>query len=661
MSPPPTATHATAHPTLNAAQQALVNAKKLEATRKKRMSEEKKRKSLVTPSSTQSVNTKSTPPSNLPKPFKLAKALNRTPASPNNNPETLLATTSSPNRLSVLESDPNGSETFATQENAFEHLEDQEHLYGDLDNVDLENLFDSISELRASRAARGKKKQAPKPETPAAKAAEATADGDKKPAAVENPRDAVRPLEDSDPVAPVPPSDTTAAALAAAVAELRMTGDEMNVDSASADDAFSPQPTGERLQQLRKQYVTKFKFSDFQPSLDTATSSLPKPIKDEVSRAAKALFDATAKVTASELVLERYALQPELIPSGARIKFGITTAYKNISADEPTLIQIREELSGCITDFHVNARRLVLAKVKFEKDFFTKHKTVELLTCLHTLANQELTTWLLRNSSSLQHPDTEITNDKRKIVGQIIYRLIDDPTLLSATVFTYLGMDRLQCKAVLQAGWYRPPKLRVAYELASARSSLTTKDLECINKICESMQLYVEPMTAGIQKLFNDAVQEKILDAHLRAQTKQLNIQNAAKATQAALDNTQTKSETDMEAFIQRAISAGIEQAVKNLTLPTSKNSKGHAKAPAVEPKGKGNKRPKGNDKKEKPEKQSQEPANKRQRTKNQKDDNNAPEIQEKSNKNRQRPKNKRRNGGKKGNDRQGAAKSDEE
>jgi hypothetical protein len=174
------------------------------------------------------------------------------------------------------------------------------------------------------------------------------------------------------------------------------------------------------------------------------------------------------------------------------------------------------------------------------------------------------------------------------------------------------------------------------------------------------MQLYVEPMTAGIQKLFDDAVQEKILDAHLRAQTKQLNIQNAAKATQAALDSTQTKSETDMEAFIQRAISAGIEKAVKNLTLPTAKNSKGHAKAPAVEPKGKANKRPKGNDKKEKQEKQSQEPARKRQRTKNQKDDNNAPEIQEKSNKNRQRPKNKRRNGGKKGNDRQGAAQPDE-
>jgi hypothetical protein len=151
MSPPPTATHATAHPTLNAAQQALVDAKKLEATRKKRMSEEKKRKSLVTPSSTQSVNTKSTPPSNLPKPFQLAKALNRTPASPNNNPETLLATTSSPNRLSVLESDPNGSETFATQENAFEHLEDQEHLYGDLNNADLEKPREPLEEKRSRR------------------------------------------------------------------------------------------------------------------------------------------------------------------------------------------------------------------------------------------------------------------------------------------------------------------------------------------------------------------------------------------------------------------------------------------------------------------------------------------------------------------------------
>ena len=80
-------------------------------------------------------------------------------------------------------------------------------------------------------------------------------------------------------------------------------------------------------------------------------------------------------------------------------------------------------------------------------------------------------------------------------------------------------------------------------------------------------------MSAGIQKLFDDAVQEKILDAHLRAQTAQQNVQNAAKATQAALDKSKPTSETDMEAFIQNAINAGIEKAIKNFNSPTTPKS----------------------------------------------------------------------------------------
>ena len=173
------------------------------------------------------------------------------------------------------------------------------------------------------------------------------------------------------------------------------------------------------------------------------------------------------------------------------------------------------------------------------------------------------------------------------------------------------------------------------------------------------MKLYVEPMTAGIQKLFNDALQEKILEAHLRAQQAQVNVQNAAKATQAALDNTKATSKIDMQAYIQNAISAGIEKAVKSLAHPNQKNSQGHAKAHAVEPKG-NNKRQKSKGKNK--EKTSPEPANKRQRTKTQEDDNNAPKTKDKWKKNQQRPNKKRGcNGGKKGQGHQGAAKSDEE
>ena len=164
-------------------------------------------------------------------------------------------------------------------------------------------------------------------------------------------------------------------------------------------------------------------------------------------------------------------------------------------------------------------------------------------------------------------------------------------------------------------------------------------------------------MTAGIDKLYNDAVNEKVLDAHLRAQTAHIKVNNAAKATQAALDNTKPLPAADMAAYIQQAVLAGIEKAVKNLS-PPAKNSKGHAKAQAVEPKGNLKKRQKGkgngNNRKDI---QSPEPSNKRVRINSPKDNNNSPKAQEKkpNNNNRKRPNNKWRNG-KKGPNRQDAA-----
>ena len=215
----------------------------------------------------------------------------------------------------------------------------------------------------------------------------------------------------------------------------------------------------------------------------------------------------------------------------------------------------------------------------------------------------------------------------------------------------------MQETAILQAGWYRHPQFRVPYELANSRSSLTSKDNECIATVCKSMKLYVEPMTSGIDKLYNDAVSEKVLDAHLRAQTAQLNVNKAAKATQVTLDNTKPLPATKMTAYIQQAIQAGIKEAVKNLS-PPAKNSQGHAKAQAVEPKGNAKKRQKGkgngNNRKET---QSPEPSNKRQRNNSPKENNNSPTAQETPNSNnRKRPNNKGRKG-KKGPNRQGAAK----
>jgi hypothetical protein len=568
-------------------------------------------------------------------------------------PPEQLATTSGPKKPGVSTSDPNRLDDDADEEHplCFKPA-DLTNLYGPLSDETLTELSETVEALKL---ARDKEKQELENGSLAAKVAETPVDDDKKPAAVETPPPETRHNEGNERMGRSPPGETAVAASAATADDpLVMESEtEDGVAAQAADPLFSPQPLGEHLVKLRKQFLTKVTFPTFLPSLEQATASLPKPIKDEVSRAAQALFDATAKVTASQLVIERYAAHPDLIPSGARIKFGITSQYKNISKDEPTMIKIREELSGCVTDFHVNARRLVLAKVKFEMDFFTKQKVVEFLTRLHTLAGLEQTTWLIKNESVLTDPYA-ITNDNRKVVGQIIYRLLDDPTILTASVFTYLGMERMQCKAILQAGWYRPPKLRVAYELASTRGLLTSKDLSCINTICASMKKYVEPMTAGIQQLFDEAVQEKILDAHLRAQTAQKNVQNAAKATQAALDTTTPTSETDMAAYIKRAISAGVEEAVKLLKPSPQKNSQGHAKSPAVEPKGNSTKRQKGKGK-NKEQKTPETASNKRQHTNTREDDNNAPKNKEKSNTKRKNS-NRGKRGGKKSKSHQGDA-----
>ena len=659
----PNKNNATVHQTLTEAKAALVEARAREAKKKSQptTSEAPARKpediSLVPPSSTKkpTVGASIEKLKTLPKPRNIAGSFTSGTDIPNPAKETRLkkATVARPNGLTTDDSDSNEFVSPASAE---------EKQCEKMSKSELLKFIGNINAELQLRTALSRKSSSP---ADAAKAAEATNE-DTNPSAhkapVINQPANVRHSEEPSQLQSKPDENSDAASLAddMTIAELAKQIDEVDAAIAAEASLSHSPPLGEHLQQLRKQWLPKIKFPDFLPSLVDATKSLPKPIQDEVSRAAKALFEATAKVTASDLVLERYAAQPDLIPSGARIKFGITTQYANISADEPVLIKIREELAGCITDFHVNARRLVLAKVKFEKEFFTKQKVVQFLRCMHTLANQELTTWLLRNDSVLRDPYA-ITNDKRKIVGQIIYSLLHDITMLPPSVITYLGMDRQQIKAILQAGWYRRPQFHVPYELANSHSLLTSKDNECIAIICKSMKLYVEPMTAGIDKLYNDAVSEKVLDAHLRAQTAQLNVNQAAKATQAALDNTKPLPASDMTTYIQQAIQAGIKEAVKNLSSP-AKNSQGHAKAQAVEPNGNSKKRYKGkgngNNRKEI---QSPEPSNKRVRINSPKDNNNSPKAQDKkpTNNNRKRPNNKGRYG-KKGPNRQDAAKDAE-
>jgi len=652
------------HPTLVEAQAALVKAREREEQKNQQSkalletpAKDANNQHLVPPSSAKtkknaaSTSTSTTKPSKLLAPFAMADSLNLDTARPTNPTEQegkpLGATASSSKKLVSDDYDPNGLFSPASIE--------EKHCSGMTSDA-LLKLTSYISSEMKLRTALARTSSSP---PNAAKAAEAVNKDNKhssQKASANNPAN-IRHQEEKGQLLETDPDVSAEASAAAEMSVEQLAKEIEEVDAALAADALSHQPPlGEHLQQLRKQLLPKVKFSDFLPSLVDATKSLPKPIQDEVNRAAKALFEATATVTASDLVLERYAAQPDLIPSGARIKFGITTQYKKISADEPALIKIREELADCVTDFQVNARRIVLAKVQFEKEFFTKQKVVEFLTCLHTLANQELTTWLLRNESVLRDPYA-VTHDKRKIVGQIIYNLLHDNTMLPPSVYTYLGMDKLQIKAILQASWYRKPYFHEAYELANTYSDLTSKDRECIAIICKSMMLYVEPMTAGIDKLYNDAVNEKVLDAHLRAQTAHIKVNNAAKATQAALDNTKPLPAADMAAYIQQAVLAGIEKAVKNLS-PPAKNSKGHAKAQAVEPKGNLKKRQqgKGNGNNRK-DIQSPEPSNKRVRINSPKDNNNSSKAQEKkpNNNNRKRPNNKWRNG-KKGPNRQDAA-----
>ena len=658
----PNKNNATVHQTLTEAKAALVEARAREAKKKSQptTSEAPARKpediSLVPPSSTKkpTVGASIEKLKTLPKPRNIAGSFTSGTDIPNPAKETRLkkATVANPNGLTTDDSDSNEFVSPASAE---------EKQCEKMSKSELLKFIGNINAELQLRTALSRKSSSP---ADAAKAAEATNE-DTNPSAhkapVINQPANVRHSEEPSQLQSKPDEHSDAASLAddMTIAELAKQIDEVDAAIAAEASLSHSPPLGEHLQQLRKQWLPKIKFPDFLPSLVDATKSLPKPIQDEVSRAAKALFEATAKVTASDLVLERYAAQPDLIPSGARIKFGITTQYKKISADEPALIKIREELADCVTDFQVNARRIVLAKVQFEKEFFTKQKVVEFLTCLHTLANQELTTWLLRNESVLRDPYA-VTHDKRKIVGQIIYNLLHDNTMLPTSVYTYLGMDKLQIKAILQASWYRKPYFHEAYELANTYSDLTSKDRECIAIICKSMMLYVEPMTAGIDKLYNDAVNEKVLDAHLRAQTAHIKVNNAAKATQAALDNTKPLPAADMAAYIQQAVLAGIEKAVKNLS-PPAKNSKGHAKAQAVEPKGNLKKRQKGkgngNNRKET---QSPDPTNKCQRPNSPRDNNRSPKAQETpNNNNRKRPNNKGRNG-KKGPNRQDAAKDAE-
>jgi hypothetical protein len=79
------------------------------------------------------------------------------------------------------------------------------------------------------------------------------------------------------------------------------------------------------------------------------------------------------------------------------------------------------------------------------------------------------------------------------------------------------------------------------------------------------MTKYVEPMTASIQKLFDEPLNEKILEAHLRAQQKRLGVHNAAKATQKALEEKPPTAETVVAAFTQRLITKGLTKALKAL------------------------------------------------------------------------------------------------
>ena len=216
MSPPPTAKPATAHKTLSNAQRALVETKKLDAQKKKQTLEKRTQRNTIPPSSAKKAKTKATPKTALPEPFSLADSLTERPESPTNTPKTTTATVSSPNRPDMLDSDPDGTNSFATQESSEDEPLEEHDPFSDLSIVDFDKMFDSMLALRRKR-----EKQASDPQTLAAKAAKEKEDGDKKPAAVETPPDAILPSEEiRDPVARLP-EETPAAALAAAEVDSR--------------------------------------------------------------------------------------------------------------------------------------------------------------------------------------------------------------------------------------------------------------------------------------------------------------------------------------------------------------------------------------------------------------------------------------------------------